>query len=344
MIYEPLAFSDLPRWADDDHAAAVGAFRHSIDRLRRSYPNLPDPGSTPPQRYFEANFQPHRVAPETGSKKNADDGLFTGYFEPVLQGARQRSARFQIPLLRRPDDLETVLDDSLRASAENNFTHARRTTGGLQPYPTRQDIEQGCLDGQDLELLFLKNSVDAFFLHVQGSGLIELDDGSRVRVSYAAKNGHPYTSIGKLLIAEGAIAAEDMSLTTLAEWLHADTARAKLMMWRNLSYIFFQELGDAKNVVTVGVDSIRLTPGRSLAVDASFHSIGLPVFVAIDGLPGTSEPTRRLMIAQDVGSAIRGPVRADIFYGTGAEAGDLAGRTKHVGEMYVLLPLTRETP
>ncbi|MGI9480151.1 MAG: murein transglycosylase A [Hyphomicrobiaceae bacterium] len=338
MTYEAVAFADLPGWADDDHGAAMGAFRHSLDRLQRAFPGLPAPGDTSPRHYFEAHFEPHRVIADNGTGEHTSSGLFTGYYEPVLRGSRQRSAHFPTPLLRRPDDLVTLCDDSLRASAGAAPTHARRTPAGLEPYPTRQAIEQGCLDGQGLELLYLQCPVDAFFLHVQGSGLIELDDGNPIRVGYAAKNGHPYMSIGKALIADGAITAEDMSLQTLAAWLRSDPDRARRTMWRNPSYIFFKEIGNAASVSATGVDAITLTPGRSLAVDASIHAIGLPVFMTIEDLPGTSAPSRRLMVAQDAGSAIRGSVRADIFYGTGDEAGALAGRTKHTGNMFVLLP------
>lgn len=333
MTRHPLAFHDLPGWADDDHAAALQCFRSSFAQLRQAFPDLPEPdAATPARRYFEAHFEPQRIDASDG------DGLLTGYYEPVLAGARTSSARFHVPLLRRPDDLETLRDDSLRASAGETLTHARRTPAGLEPYPTRREIEQGCLANRRLELLFLEDPIDAFFLHVQGSGLIELDDGSRVRVSYTAKNGHPYTSIGKALIDDGAIAAKDMSLPTLRAWLSADRDRAERTMWRNTSYIFFEELGDAASVDPVGVHGIPLTPGRSIAVDASRHAIGLPLYIAADDLPGHLGPFRRLMIAQDVGSAIRGAARADIFYGTGSAAGEQAGRTKHVGRFHVLRP------
>ncbi len=334
MTYEPLCYADLPGWADDDHQAALHAFRNSFDRLRRTYPALTEPADIPARQYFEAHFSPFLVKADA----NKSDGLLTGYYEPVLRGARRRSDRFHVPLLRRPDDLETLMDDSLRAAAGTSLTHARRMLDGIAPYPTRQQIEQGCLDQDNLELLYLEDSVAAFFLHVQGSGLIELDDGSRIRVSYAAKNGHPYTSIGQALIAEGALSAQEMSLQTLAAWLQADDERGRRMMWRNQSYIFFKELGDAASVDTIGVHDIALTPGRSIAVDASVHAIGLPLLIVTNDLPGTFGETRRLMIAQDVGSAIRGAVRADIFYGTGPEAGALAGLTKHYGRMYALLP------
>ena len=345
MTYEPITFSALPGWALDDHDAALNAFRNSIDHLRLTYPLLPVPDdSVSARKYFETHFVPHRVTPDGG------ETLFTGYFEPVLKGSRQRSPKFDVPLLRRPDDLATVIDDSLRASAKNTLTHARQTTDGLVPYATRQEIEQGCLDSHNLEFIYLQDPVEAYFLHIQGSGLIELDNGSRIRVSYAAKNGHPYTSIGKALIAGGIISSEDMSLQSLSAWLNADHERGKQMMWRNESYIFFKELGDATSTNTTGVHSIALTPGRSLAVDASVHNIGLPVFLDAPISPNIKDqpildPIKRfqhLMIAQDVGSAIRGAVRGDIFYGSGPIAGSQAGLTKHPGEMYVLLPCNIE--
>lgn len=335
MTRHPLAFEDLPGWAGDDHAAALRCFRHSFTQLRAAFPALPEPdGAISARQYFESHFQPQRIESATGN----GDGLLTGYYEPVLAGARTRSARYPIPLLRRPDDLETLRADSLRASADATLTHARRTSLGLEPYPTRQEIEQGCLADSGLELLFLADPIDAFFLHIQGSGVVELDDGSRVRVTYAAKNGHPYTSIGKTLIDEGAIAAEDMSLQTLRAWLAADRARAERVMWRNKSYIFFSELGDAASVDQVGVHDIPLTPGRSIAVDASIHAIGLPLFISARELPGQPGACNRLMIAQDVGSAIRGAARADIFYGSGAAAGERAGMTRHHGTFYRLRP------
>ena len=194
MTYEPLSYADLPGWADDDHSAALRAFRNSFDRLRKTYPALAEPADIPARQYFEAHFSPFLV------KADADtsDGLFTGYYEPVLRGARSRSERFHVPLLRRPDDLETLLDDSLRAAAGTSLTHARRTPDGGAPRIRHASRSSKAASIRtSLELLYLEDPVAAFFLHVQGSGLIELDDGSRIRVSYAAKNGHPYTSIGQ---------------------------------------------------------------------------------------------------------------------------------------------------
>ena len=338
MIGDGIPLRELPGWADDDLEAALAAFRHSFEELKSVFPSLPAPDGMPARAYFEANF----VACPVSGDDGGDTGLFTGYFEPVLKGSRQQHATYQIPLLSRPPDLETLVDDALRASAGASLTHARRLSDGrLEPYPTRQEIEQGCLDGMGLAFVFLEDAVDTYFLHVQGSGLIELDDGTSIRVSYAAKNGHPYTSIGAELIRLGEIAADDMTLDRLADWLRVDEARGREFMRRNASYIFFEETGDAAQVSPVGVRGIPLTPGRSLAVDASCHPVGSAMFVSIPDLPdpdrGTA-PFNRLMVAQDVGSAIRGAVRGDIYYGTGADAGARAGRTRHHGRLFRLVP------
>ncbi len=336
--YQPLEFSELAGWCDDDHEAAYQAFMKSYDVLLEAFSGMRGPADgqvRSAKLFFEERFRPHRVVHDGGT------GLFTGYYEPVLRGSRVRSERFSVPLLRRPGDLETVIDDSLRAAAGERMTHGRRTAeGGFTAYATRREIEEGALDGLGLEFVYLEDAVEAFLLHVQGSGLIELDSGESVRVSYAAKNGHPYTSIGKLLIDAGEIDPAAMSLQTLAAWLQADRQRGRDLMWRNRSYIFFEELGEAEKFGAQGVRDIELTAGRSLAVDASYHQIGLPVFVSVPGLAGDGEEGsyNRLMIAQDVGSAIRGPERGDLFFGTGAEAGALAGATNHAGHMYVLLP------
>ncbi|MBU2531834.1 MAG: MltA domain-containing protein [Alphaproteobacteria bacterium] len=337
MTNRPLAFCDLDGWEGDDHEAALAAFRQSFEQLRADYPLLPEPGNEPARSYFEINFQPQR-ATSGDSERGA---FFTGYYEPILRGSRLRSERFRVPLLRRPDDLVTLVDDHLRASSGDALTHVRIMDDGSKvAFATREQIEGGCLDDQALALMYLDDAVDAFFLHIQGSGLIELDYGERVRVSYSAKNGHPYTSIGRELIADGVFCEADMNLPALVDWLKADPERAQRTMWRNASYIFFEERGPADEVSAVGARNIPLTAGRSLAVDASLHALGLPMFVSVDRLAGDGGAAdfRRLMIAQDVGSAIRGPARGDIFYGTGEEAGRRAGVTRHFGNLYVLLP------
>lgn len=335
---DSISVAALEGWLADDAEAALGAFRQSYPVLRQTYPNLPPPGDMPARDYFERHFVAERII----GPDDCDTGLFTGYFEPVLRGSRRRHGRFQVPLLKRPPDLVSLVDDALRASAGDTLTHVRRLgDGAVEAYPTRREIEEGCLDGFELAFAYLEDAVDAFFLHVQGSGLIELDDGSSARVSYAAKNGHPYTSLGAELIRLGEIEAGDMSLARLAEWLRSDAARGREFMWRNASYIFFEELGAGDVATAVGVRDIPLTAGRSLAVDARVHPIGSAMFVIAPDLadPDRGEaPFARLMVAQDVGSAIRGAVRGDIFYGTGDDAGALAGETRHHGQLYRLVP------
>jgi membrane-bound lytic murein transglycosylase A len=205
------------------------------------------------------------------------------------------------------------------------------------PYPTRRDIEQGALAGQGLELVWLADPVDAFVLHVQGSGTVVVEGGGSIRLTYDGKNGHPYTSIGRVLIDRGDMPAEGLTLDRLIDWLRADPARARELMWQNASFVFFRELTDGE-AGPLGADRTPLTPGRSLAVDASHHVLGLPIFVDAPSLLLDGRPMQRLMIAQDVGSAIRGPERGDIYVGSGDGAGRRAGAIKHPARFFVLRP------
>ena len=337
--YKPCGFDELDGWPTDDHDAALSAFDRSAPVLGEAYQvQFPPPGACARQ-FFETHFLPHRVRHQDG------DGLFTGYYEPVLKGARIRSSRFHVPLLKRPPDLVNVVSDQMRGAVGNDLTAMRRAPdGALVPYPTRGEIEEGALSELCLEICYLDDRVAAFMLHVQGSGVIELDDGTSIRVGYAGKNGHPYTSIGGVLIREGRFVAGELTLDRLISWLAEDLERGRKLMRRNESYIFFEERGLAASADVLGVRQIPLTAGRSLAVDAGCHAIGLPVFLRVEGLGdpdlGTA-PFARLMVAQDVGSAIQGPERGDIFYGTGPAAGRLAGATNHRGQMFVLLPRDR---
>jgi membrane-bound lytic murein transglycosylase A len=207
------------------------------------------------------------------------------------------------------------------------------------PYATRAEIDGGALAGKGLELAYVRDQVEAFFLQVQGSGRIRLPNGTHLRVGYDGKNGHPYTSIGRTLIDTGEMTESAMSLAALGNYLRADPARGLAVMQRNASFVFFRALTDADGAGPLGVDGIALTEGRSLAVDAGVHAIGAPIYVVAPELTHISgAPFQRLMIAQDVGSAIRGPERGDIFAGSGDAAGRVAGITKHSGRFFVLLP------
>ncbi len=358
---EPVAFASLAGWDNDDHLAALKAFMKSCARLHKAAAGAVAAGKTPPpadllaacreasglgkptraaaRAFFERRFQPHRVV------HSGPPGLLTGYYEPLLHGSRTATAKFKVPIYRRPPDLVNVVEESQRGAKASALTHVRLTAKGSEPYPTRAEIEQGALAGKGLELVWLEDPVDAFFLHVQGSGRIELPDGARIRITYDGKNGHPYTSVGRALIDAGLMTAQEMSLQSLGKWLKADAERGRQAMWRNPSFVFFRELSGEQADPAMGSLEIPLTPGRSLAVDTTWHALGMPVWVTSDELKhaakAASAPAgfHRLMIAQDVGSAIRGPERGDIFFGSGAGAGRLAGITKHAGRLIVLVPV-----
>lgn len=352
---DPVAFGEVPGWEADDHLAAFKAFAASCPRLltarRTAGPKagearapaelraaceaamaLPEKITrTEARAYFERHFLPHRVV------HDKMDGLLTGYFEPVLEGSRTREGKFQSPILKRPVDLVTVVPETQAAPA-TGLTHARRTAAGLVPFPSRAEIEAGALKGQSLELIYLTDPVEKFFLQIQGSGRIRLTDGSTIRVQYDGKNGHPYTSIGRYLIDKGLLAADKVSMGALGRWLKADVERARLVMNQNASYVFFRELpADAGG--PLGAIEVPLIAGRSLAVDPGIHTLGGPIFVSAPTLipAGHSRPFNRLMVAHDVGSAIRGPERGDIYFGSGETAGRIAGTTKHPGNFFVLI-------
>ena len=374
MTYQRVGFNDLPGWQADDHRTAYAAFLNSCHRLvqmargikdtaqvaSQAPKMLPDekllplcttaqmlpgkPSNIEARNFFERYFVPHRVA------HNGAIGLLTGYYEPVIEGSRLPDARFKAPVYKRPGDLVNLVEESQRGAQDGSMTHGRQTTAGISPYPTRADIDQGILKNKGLELLFLEDPVDVFFMQIQGSGRIKLPDGSMIRIGYDGKNGHPYTSIGRILIDQGEIPVERMSLTALAHWLKANAAKARDLMWANKSYVFFREYRGKESGSPQGVHEIPLTPGRSLAIDAGYHAIGLPVYVVAPQLTHAGSKTadakanggpagfHRLMIAQDVGSAIKGPERGDIYFGSGDKAGKLAGVTKHPGNLFVLLP------
>ena len=370
VTFQPVPFAALPGWSSDDHAEAFGAFLRSCDRLLQR-PALDHSGPAPlidvcrqarvraergqvrrgeARLYFEHFFVPYRVI------HGGAPGLLTGYYEPVLDGSRVRTSRFHVPLYRRPPDLENVVAETQRGAPGIGFTHMRRTAQGLTPYPTRAEIEAGALAGQSLELIWLADPVDAFFLQIQGSGRIRFPDGTAASITYDGKNGHPYSSVGRYLIDQRVIGAASMTLDRLGQYLRADVKRGREVMQHNASFVFFREfasapapertakLSPAEADRALGALGIGLTPGRSLAVDASVHTLGSPVYVVAPTLRHASpnirprRPFQRLMVAQDVGSAIRGPERGDIYFGSGDAAGALAGVTKHRGQFFVLQP------
>ena len=360
-MLQPATFADLPGWQSDDHLTAFKTFLKSCDCVIKAADKpgatavpgkaaaaelaaacqaaqaLKAPTKASARAFFEEHFVPNRVV-----HKNPQ-GMLTGYYEPVLEGSRTAQGKFQTPIYRRPPDLINVVDETERASKSDGFTHLRKTETGTAPFPTRAEIEQGALAGKGLELLYLADPVDVFFMHIQGSGRIKLTDGTTVRINYDGKNGYPYTSIGRYLIDKGLLAADKVSLQSLCKWLRADPERGKQVMWQNQSFIFFRELGDGEG--PLGALKVALTPERSLAVDTAYHMLGSPIYVSAPSLQHARKDAgfNRLMVAQDVGSAIKGPERGDIYFGSGEKAGRLAGTTKHPGNFFVLIPTSTQS-
>jgi membrane-bound lytic murein transglycosylase A len=359
-VYTLVSFAELPGWDKDDHLAAFRAFAASCKPVLEAARSGDKSGVTKPtpellsvcesaladvrgkvttraaaRAFFEAHFRPHRV------DQAQTEGLLTGYYEPLIKGSRMPQAGFDTPVYKRPADLVNVVPESERGAKGVQFTHMRKTDKGLMPYLTRAEIEQGALKGQNLELLYFKDEVDVFFMQIQGSGRVELPGGETIRITYDGKNGYPYTSVGRHLIEAGMFSPENMSLKALANWLKQDRKRAQDVMWQNKSYVFFRELKGAEADGAMGVLGIPLQPGRSLAVDTAYHAIGTPIYVSSPSLTHATPATggfARLMIAHDVGSAIKGPERGDIFFGSGEKAGRVAGQTKHAGHFFVLKP------
>lgn len=356
---EPIAWEAIEGWRDDDPVAALACFARSAasvlqrtprtrglgidgsglaEPARRALAMRPPVSAEAARAFFEAHFAPLAIAAE---------GFVTGYYEPEIEASRTPDARFTVPLYRRPDDLVAVGDDA-PADWDPAFRFARRTEAGLQPFFDRAAIEAGALAGRGLELAFLADPVDAFFVHVQGSARLRLADGSTLRIAFDGKSGHPYTSIGRLAVERGYLAAGRADKDGLEAFLKANREVGAALMRENRSFIFFRQvegLGPADG--PLGAAGVPLTAGRSLAVDRSLMTFHLPVFVAAPSLADPLRPARpfgRLMIAQDTGSAIVGPARGDLFIGTGSAAGSLAGRIRHSARMVVLAPRGEATP
>lgn len=338
------SWSDLPGWAEDDVAAAWPAFMQSC-RGMASKPHAVEwkrvcdlarseeakPGFNARQ-FFESQLRPYAV---TSGEQDAT-GMITGYYEPLLNGSRQRMRGYEQPLRGVPDDLLTIDLGSLYPELKNKRVRGRLIGNKVVPYWSRAEIEAqgGKLPAKNL--LYVDDAVELFFLQVQGSGRVRLPDGSLVRVNYADQNGHPYHSIGRLLVERGELKLEDASMQGIQAWARANPARVQALFNENPSYVFFRELPDSKNGPQ-GALGVPLTAERSIAVDPRSIPLGAPVFLATTR-PNSSQPLNRLVMAQDTGGAIKGAVRADFFWGFGKAAGEQAGRMKQSGRLWLLLP------
>jgi Membrane-bound lytic murein transglycosylase len=356
LTLKPVAFKDLPGWTADRVADAVPAFQRSCGKLKALAADrtvgpdgvggkaadwqtpcarlaaLPAGDDAAARTFFEEWFTPYAAANNDNRR-----GLFTGYYEVELKGSRTPDVAYPVPLYKRPADLIMVDLGDFADRWKGERIAGRVTDGRLKPFEDRAAIESGALKGKGLELLWLQDPIATFFLHIQGSGRVRFPDGTETRVGYAAQNGHKYVAIGRELIDRGEIPREQVSLQSIRDWLKAHPDQADALMNKNPSYVFFQELkGEGPN----GAQNVALTPGRSLAVDSKFLPYGVPVWLDAEDPLDAQARLRRLLIAQDTGGAIRGPVRGDVFWGHGEEAEKRAGVMKSAGEYYILLPKT----
>ena len=307
-----LEFSDLEGWEKDDHAAALEVFLETCpDLAKPDWAALCAVAQTQAsgRAFFELFFRPVLIEDDRAP-------LFTGYFEPQLEGSRRRSDRFRYPVYAMPPEAR-----------------------GTERWLSRREItESGALEGRGLEIAWVDDSVELFFLQIQGSGRIKLRDGSLVRVGYAGSNGHPYRSIGQELIRRGIYDRHQVSAQVIRNWVARNPSEGQELLYHNPSYVFFRRVDEVPaDKGPLGAMNRPVTAGRSIAVDPAYIPLGAPVWVEKNG----EHPLRRLMVAQDTGSAIKGAQRADVFYGSGDAAGRLAGRMKDGGRMVVLMPIQR---
>lgn len=312
VSYEVLTFEQLDGWAEDDHAAALKVFKNTCRDMKDpdwsalcSYADA-DPD---PRQFFELLFRPVVI-------NDGQEALFTGYFEPELSGSRRRSSRYRYPIYKMPNE------------AKQNG-----------PWLTRRQILEGnALVGRGLEIAWVDDPVELFFLQIQGSGRVRLPNGTFIRVGYRGANGHSYRSIGVELVRRGVYEAHQVSAEVIKNWVRRNPEAGRELLYHNPSYVFFREVSQVPaDQGPLGAMNRSVTGMRSVAVDPSFVKLGAPVWLEKDG----ADPLRRLMIAQDTGSAIKGAQRADVFFGTGDEAGRAAGKLRDPGRMVVLMPIQR---
>jgi membrane-bound lytic murein transglycosylase A len=311
-VYSILDFKDLDGWAEDDHQAALDVFRNTCRDMKISdWKNLCKASSEQQnaRAFFELFFRPLMI-------EDGKDAMFTGYFEPELDGSRIQTPRYKYPVYGMPKDAKTA----------------------SQWHTRREILEDGVMDGLNLEICYVDDPVELFFLQIQGSGRVKLPDGSFLRVGFAGSNRHNYRSIGQEMVRRGIYEAHQVSAQVIKNWVRRNPEDGKALLYHNPSYVFFREVSEVPaDKGPLGAMNRSITTMRSVAVDPKFTPLGAPVWIEKDG----KKPLRRLMIAQDTGSAIKGSQRADVFFGTGDEAGREAGRLRDPGRMVVLMPIQR---
>ncbi len=336
-------WSALPGWGKENPQEAWDGFLKSCTQVRsqvvwRQVCELaqampPSPSVALLMRFFEENFTPYQVVNADGTTS----GLITGYYEPLLMGARYQSTRYRFPLYRSPEDMIVVDLGELYPELKNKRLRGRLEGNRVVPYLSRADIEDPLkLPLKGKELVWVEDAVESFFLHIQGSGRVQFENGEVMRVGYAEQNGHPFRSVARTLIDRGELKLAETSMQGMKQWARNNPHKVQEFLNTNPSYVFFKELPSDLSG-PIGTLGVPLTAERSIAVDARVIPLGSPVYLATTH-PSTRKPLNRLMLAQDTGGAIAGAVRADFFWGFGDGAGRQAGVMKQNGQMWVLLP------
>jgi len=340
-IGSPVEWSSLESWESDNHSDAWAGFLKSCQKLDHEQwravcdlaENSGDLDDAEAREFFESHFEVRPVYAKGGETQ----GLITGYYEPLLKGSWERSEEYQYPLYGVPEDLLVVDLGAVYPQLKGMRLRGKLVGNKVVPYHDRAQLDDDQELLQGAEILWVDSPADLFFLHVQGSGRVELVDGSIAAVGYAEQNGHPYQSIGRVLIEMGELEKEEVTLFTIRDWLKTNPDRLNEVLSKNPSYVFF-ELRDAQANGPTGALNVALTPRRSIAVDRNVIPLGAPVWLQTT-LPNEAQsPLNQLMLAQDTGGAIKGHVRADVFWGRGDEAEEMAGLMKQQGELFVLLP------
>lgn len=353
----PANFSELAGWDADDPGPLFAGLKACLQHLRTVKPykagslgltsadlepllekasSFQPAGAAAARAFFEEHCRPFLI-----SRENERRGFVTGFYEPEIEVHAEPDGIWKYPFYRRPSDLVDLDDENRPSGMDVSYVFGRQENGRILPYPDRQAIDSGYLDGHGLEIAWARSKVDVFFVHVQGAARLKYPDGLVQRITYAAKAGHPFSPIGRLLIERGEIDPATVSMQSIRAWLAGNPAKVDEVLWHNRSYIFFREADVSDSALgPVAAAKVPLIPGRSLAVDRLIHTFGFPFFIRSETLThmDAGKPFARLMLALDTGSAIVGPARGDIFTGSGDAAGELAGTVRNDADFYILIP------
>lgn len=354
---QPAAYGELPGWSEDDPTPLMNALRAcrghvtgvkpyksgSLGLTSEDLLPLLDAAETmnpddaaQARTFFETHCTPFRIVRDGGQR-----GFVTAFYEPEIEVSATPQGEWRFPFYRRPDDLIDLNDENRPDFLDASYAFARIRDGRIDAYPDRGEIDRGYLDGRGLEIAWAKSKVDVFFVHVQGAARLRYPDGGLKRITFAAKAGHPFSPIGKLLIDRGEIDPARISMQSICGWLADHPEQVDAVLWHNRSYIFFKEAKvEDEALGPIAAAKVPLVPGRSLAVDRFIHTFGFPFYISAPEITHLDhgKPFNRLMLAMETGTAIIGPARGDIFTGSGYEAGEQAGTVRHAADFYILIP------